>query len=95
MAKNVLMDSETIDRTIVRITSEILEKNKGAKELAVIGIRTRGVHIAERIVKRINKLEKVKPPMGTLDITLYRDDLRRKTEWPKVERTEIPFSVED
>lgn len=95
MAKNVLMDSETIDRTIVRITSEILEKNKGAKDLAVIGIRTRGVHIAERIVKRINKLEKVKVPMGTLDITLYRDDLRRKTEWPKVERTEIPFSVED
>jgi pyrimidine operon attenuation protein/uracil phosphoribosyltransferase len=95
MAENVLMDSETIDRTIVRITSEILEKNKGAKELVVIGIRTRGVHIAERIVNRINKLEKIKPPMGTLDITLYRDDLRGKTEWPKVERTEIPFSVED
>ncbi len=95
MAKKVLMDSETIDRTIVRITSEILEKNKDAKELVVIGIRTRGVHIAERIVNRINKLEKIKPPMGTLDITLYRDDLRRKTEWPKVEKTEIPFSVED
>jgi pyrimidine operon attenuation protein/uracil phosphoribosyltransferase len=95
MAKNVLMDSETIDRTIVRITSEILEKNKGAKNLVVVGVRTRGVHIAERIVKRINKLEKIKPPMGTLDITLYRDDLRGKTEWPKVEKTEIPFSVED
>lgn len=95
MAKKVLMDSETIDRTIVRITSEILEKNKGAKELVVIGIRTRGVHIAERIVSRIKKLEKIDPPMGTLDITLYRDDLRRKTEWPKVEKTEIPFSVED
>lgn len=95
MAKKVLMDSETIDRTIVRITSEILEKNKGAKELVVIGIRTRGVHIAERIVNRINKLKKIEPPMGTLDITLYRDDLRRKTEWPKVEKTEIPFSVED
>jgi pyrimidine operon attenuation protein/uracil phosphoribosyltransferase len=95
MAKKVLMDSETIDRTIVRITSEILEKNKGAKELVVIGIRTRGVHIAERIVNRIKKLEKIDPPMGTLDITLYRDDLRRKTEWPKVEKTEIPFSVED
>lgn len=95
MAKNVLMDSETIDRTIVRITSEILEKNKGAKELVIIGIRTRGVHVAERIANRINKLEKIEPPMGTLDITLYRDDLRRKTEWPKVEKTEIPFSVED
>ncbi len=95
MAENVLMDSETIDRTIVRITSEILEKNKGAKELVVIGIRTRGVHIAERIVNRIEKLEGIRPPMGTLDITLYRDDLRRKTEWPKVERTEIPFSVEE
>ncbi len=95
MAKNVLMDSETIDRTIVRITSEILEKNKGAKDLVIIGIRTRGVHVAERIANRINKLEKIEPPMGTLDITLYRDDLRRKTEWPKVEKTEIPFSVED
>lgn len=95
MAKNVLMDSETIDRTIVRITSEILEKNKGAKELVIIGVRTRGVHVAERIANRINKLEKIDPPMGTLDITLYRDDLRRKTEWPKVEKTEIPFSVED
>lgn len=95
MAKNVLMDSKDIDRAIVRITSEILEKNKGAKELVVVGIRTRGVHIAERIVKRINKIEKVKPPMGTLGITLYRDDLRRKTEFPKVEKTEIPFSVED
>jgi len=95
MAKNVLMDSETIDRAIVRITSEILEKNKGAKDLVVVGVRTRGVHIAERIVKRINKLEKIEPPMGTLDITLYRDDLRGKTEWPKVEKTEIPFSVED
>ena len=95
MAENVLMDSETIKHTIVRITAEILEKNKGAKELVVIGIRTRGVHIAERIVNRIEKLEGIKPPMGTLDITLYRDDLRRKTEWPKVEKTEIPFSVED
>jgi len=95
MAKNVLMDSETIDRTIVRITSEILEKNMGAKDLVIIGIRTRGVHVAERIANRINKLEKIEPPMGTLDITLYRDDLRRKTEWPKVEKTEIPFSVED
>lgn len=95
MAKRVLMDSETIDRAVVRITSEILEKNKGAKDLAIIGVRTRGVHIAERIVKRINKIEKIKLPMGTLDITFYRDDLRRKTEWPKVEKTEIPFSVED
>jgi len=91
MAKNVLMDSEAIDRAIVRITSEILEKNKGAKDLAVVGVRTRGVHIAERIVKRINKLEKIKPPMGTLDITLYRDDLRRKTEWPKVEKQRYLF----
>ncbi len=91
MAKNILMDSETIDRTIVRITSEILEKNKGAKDLVIIGVRTRGVHIAERIVKRINKLEKIKPPIGTLNITLYRDYLRNKTERPNVENTEIHF----
>lgn len=91
----VVMDKRSIKRTVTRMVDEILERNKGASELVIIGVRTRGVHIAERIVKLVKKREGVEPPLGTLDITLYRDDLRRKTEWPKVEKTEIKFSVED
>lgn len=77
------------------MVNEILERNNGADDIVIIGVRTRGVHIAERIAGGIEKLEGIRPPLGTLDITLYRDDLRQKTEWPKVEKTEIPFSVED
>ena len=95
MYSKTIMDGETISRAISRITYEILERNKGAGELTVIGIRTRGIHIARRIVDKISELEGIKPPLGALDITLYRDDFRRKSEWPKVQKTEIPFSVED
>ncbi len=95
MPTKVVMDSETVSRTISRISNQILERNKGAADIVVIGIRTRGIHIAERIVERIEKLEGIRPPLGTLDITLYRDDFRRKSEWPKVQKTHIPFSVED
>ena len=91
----VVMDKRAIKRTVSRIANEILERNKGASELVIIGVRTRGVYLAERILKLIKKLEGLEPPLGTLDITLYRDDLRRKTEWPKVKKTEINFSVED
>jgi pyrimidine operon attenuation protein / uracil phosphoribosyltransferase len=89
------MDSETIARTLSRIAHEILERNNGAKELRIIGIRTRGIHIARRITDKIDELEGIKPPLGTLDITLYRDDFRRRSDWPRVQKTEIPFSVED
>lgn len=98
MSKNsqrVVMDKNALQRTVSRMVNEILERNKGASDLVIIGVRTRGVYLAERMLKLIKKLEGVSPPLGTLDITLYRDDLRRKTEWPKVEKTEINFSVED
>ena len=95
MTYKTAMDSVSINRTILRIVNEILERNNGAGDIVIIGVRTRGVHIAERIANAIEKLEGVRPPLGTLDISLYRDDLRQKTEWPKVKRTEIPFSVED
>lgn len=95
MSTKVIMDSETMSRTISRIAHEILERNKGAKELRIIGIRTRGIHIARRIADKIEELEGIKPPLGTLDITLYRDDFRRRSDMPKVQKTEIPFSVED
>jgi pyrimidine operon attenuation protein / uracil phosphoribosyltransferase len=95
MSNKTVMDADSINRTIQRIVNQIIERNNGARDLAIIGIRTRGVFIAERIAGEIEKLEDIRPPMGTLDISLYRDDLRRKTEWPKVKKTEIPFSVED
>ncbi|HVY54708.1 MAG TPA: bifunctional pyr operon transcriptional regulator/uracil phosphoribosyltransferase PyrR [Thermodesulfobacteriota bacterium] len=95
MPTRTVMDSDSVNRTISRIVNQILERNNGARELAIIGIRTRGVYIAERIASEIEKLEGIKPPLGTLDITLYRDDLRHKAEWPKVKKTEIPFTVED
>jgi pyrimidine operon attenuation protein/uracil phosphoribosyltransferase len=89
------MDSDSVNRTISRIVNQILERNNGASELAIIGIRTRGVYIAERIAGEIERLEGIRPPMGILDISFYRDDLMRKTEWPNVKKTEIPFPVED
>jgi pyrimidine operon attenuation protein/uracil phosphoribosyltransferase len=95
MPNKTVMDADSISRTIHRIVNQILERNNGAVNLAIIGIRTRGVNIAERIAAEIDKLEGIRPLMGTLDISFYRDDLRRKTEWPKVKKTEIPFPVED
>ncbi|MEW6145968.1 MAG: bifunctional pyr operon transcriptional regulator/uracil phosphoribosyltransferase PyrR [Thermodesulfobacteriota bacterium] len=95
MSTRTVMDSDSVSRTISRMVNQILEKNNGARDLAVIGIRTRGVYIAERIVREIEKLEGIRPPMGILDISFYRDDLMRKTEWPNVKKTEIPFPVED
>jgi pyrimidine operon attenuation protein/uracil phosphoribosyltransferase len=95
MPNKTVMDADSISRTIHRIVNQILERNNGAVNLAIIGIRTRGVNIADRIAAEIDKLEGIRPLMGTLDISFYRDDLRRKTEWPKVKKTEIPFPVED
>lgn len=95
MPTKTVMDSDSVNRTISRIVNQILERNNGARDLAIIGIRTRGVYIAGRIAGEIERIEGIKPPLGTLDITLYRDDLRHKTEWPKVKKTEIPFTVED
>jgi len=95
MPAKTVMDSDSVNRTISRIVNQILERNNGAWDLAIIGIRTRGVYIAERIVREIEKLEGIRPPMGILDISFYRDDLMRKTEWPNVKKTEIPFPVED
>jgi len=95
MRENQMMDNKAIERAIVRISHEIIEKNKGAKDLVVVGIRTRGVHIAERIVKCIKEIEKVQTPMGALDITFYRDDLDIREKQPSVKKTEISFDIAD
>lgn len=91
--KKELMNADDLDRTISRIANEIIEKNKGMKEIILIGIRTRGVPLAERLAEKIMLIEKKKPPIGILDITLYRDDLTMISSSPLVRKTEIPFSI--
>jgi len=87
------MDKEAMERALRRIAHEIVEKTKGTKELAIIGIRNRGAYLAERIAACIEKIEKVKIPVGILDITLYRDDLTKISEQPQVHKTEIDFDI--
>lgn len=92
MKTKVLLDKKAIERTINRITHEILEKNAGSSGLSLIGIRTRGIYLANRIQKIIEKIENIALPVGVLDITMYRDDLS-KIKSPEVKRTDIPFDV--
>ena len=92
--KAQLMSASEIDRTLVRLAHEILEKTKDLDQLAFIGIRRRGVPLAQRLAKKIEKLENRKIPVGVLDINLYRDDLTTVDIKPVVSATEIPFSVQ-
>ena len=91
--KTVLMDSEGIRRALTRISHEIVEKNKGVENIVLVGIRTRGVPIAERIAASIERIEGTKPPVGVLDITLYRDDLSTLSYQPIVHPTELPVDI--
>mgnify|MGYP000164961203 CR=1 FL=1 len=95
LPKAKIMDENEIKRALLRISHEILEKNKGIKDLALIGIQTRGVYLAQRIQKFIEKIEGVKLPLGVLDITLYRDDLTRIGLNPQVKSTQLPFDLTD
>ena len=94
---SVVMDAERISRTLTRIAHEIVERNKGVEALALVGIRTRGVHIARRLALSLREITGHDIPTGALDITLYRDDLMRHAVGPQplVRRTEIPFSIDD
>jgi pyrimidine operon attenuation protein/uracil phosphoribosyltransferase len=92
--KAQLMSASEIDRTLVRLAHEILEKTKDLDLLAFIGIRRRGVPLAQRLASKIETLETRKVPVGILDINLYRDDLSTVDIKPVVSATEIPFSVE-
>jgi pyrimidine operon attenuation protein/uracil phosphoribosyltransferase len=93
--KEMVMDGETIERALLRITHEILERNQGVKDLVLIGIRTGGVYLAERIREKIDQIEKVRVPSGIIDITLYRDDFAIGLPRPLVGKTEIPFPLRD
>jgi len=91
--KTQVLDEVTLDRALTRIAHEIVEQAQGVDEVALVGIKTRGETLAERIAQKIEAIEAVKPPVGALDITLYRDDLGLKAEQPQVRSTEINFSV--
>jgi pyrimidine operon attenuation protein/uracil phosphoribosyltransferase len=90
-----LMSASEIERTLVRLAHEIVEKTPGVEKLALVGIKRRGVPLAERLARLIHQIERKKVPVGTLDITLYRDDLGLKTDQPVVRRTDIPFPITD
>ena len=92
--KNVIMDADAMRRAIVRIAHEIIERNKGVENVVLVGIRTRGVPIAERLAAVIREIEKVELPVGMLDITLYRDDLSTLAYNPVCHGTEIEFDVD-
>jgi len=93
--KSQVMDAAGIKRVISRLASEIVERNVGTSNLLLVGIRRRGVPLAERIADRIERLEGIRPPTGQLDITLYRDDLSTVGPRPVVNKTEIPIDVTD
>lgn len=91
--KAQILDHEGIRRALVRIAHEIIERNKGTENLALIGIRRRGVPLAERLAKKILEIEGSSVPVGVLDITLYRDDLSTLNPQPVVHQTQVDFPV--
>jgi pyrimidine operon attenuation protein/uracil phosphoribosyltransferase len=92
-----VMDADRMSRALTRMSHEILERNRGLDEIALVGIRRRGVPLARRIAKTLREINGDDVPTGALDITLYRDDLMRHPVGPQpvVRRTEIPFSIDD
>jgi pyrimidine operon attenuation protein/uracil phosphoribosyltransferase len=93
--KAKVLDKETLNRSLMRIAHEILEKNKGTKDICLIGIRNRGAYLARRLSDCIEKIDQAKIPVGILDITLYRDDLTLIAAGPLVRKTEIDFDIND
>ena len=93
--KATLMSGDDIDRALKRIAHQIIEKNHGLEKICLVGIRTRGVPLAQRLQRHIEAIEGVRVPVGELDITLYRDDLSRVGEMPEVKGSNVDFSIED
>ena len=93
-AKAEILDEAGIRRALVRIAHEILEKNQGLGDVVLVGLRSRGDHIARRLAELLREIEGSAVPVGVMDVTLYRDDLAHAAHWPRVQRTEVPFPVE-
>jgi len=90
-----VLDGQAINRAVVRIAHEVVERNKGTSGMALIGIRSRGVHLGQRLRRALQEIVSGPPiPFGVVDITLYRDDLDRGLQTPRVQRTDIDFAVE-
>ena len=90
-----MMDDKKVQRALLRIAHEILERNQGADDLVLIGIRTRGDHLADRVARHIHQIENANVPVGYMDITFYRDDVHSRLEQPEVHKTEILFPIDD
>ena len=93
--ERVVVDADGVTRALTRIAHEILERNRGTANLVLIGIRSRGVDIAGRLARNIAEIEGAELPCGTIDITLYRDDLSRSVQQPQIKTTDIPFPIDD
>jgi len=93
----IVLDADRISRSLTRIAHEIIERNRGVDDLALVGIRTRGVPLAKRLAQILRDISHHEVPTGALDITLYRDDLMRTAvgAQPLIRKTEIPFSIDD
>ncbi len=92
--KAEIVDAEGLKRTITRLAHEIIERNRGTENVVLVGIRTRGVPLAERLNRKIEEIEGRALPLGILDITMYRDDVLRKLKQPRVRTTDIPFNID-
>ncbi len=94
-ASRMVMDAQEINRALTRVAHEIIEKNHGIANVALVGIRTGGVYLAKRLAKKLQEIEGTAVPVGELDITLYRDDLNARKEHPVLRKTDIPFDITD
>jgi pyrimidine operon attenuation protein/uracil phosphoribosyltransferase len=90
-----VMDAQEINRALTRVAHEVIEKNHGNTNVALVGIRTGGVYLAKRLAKKLQEIEGTAVPVGELDITLYRDDLNARKEHPVLRKTDIPFDITD
>jgi len=92
--KSKILDESSMSKTLERLAHEIIEKNKPIEEIAIVGIKNRGAYLGERLADKIEKFSGKRPPVGALDITLYRDDLTQVSEQPVVHATEIDFGID-
>ena len=93
MTKKEVVDAVTMKRALTRISYEIIERNKGIQDIVLVGINTRGRYIAQRLAERLKQLEDIDVPVGELDITLYRDDVKDMEE-PELHSSDVPVSIE-
>ena len=93
--KAMLLDDNSIRRALVRISHEIIEKNKGVEDIVLVGIKRRGYPLAKRIASQIEKIENVKVPVSCVDITLYRDDLTSFGDLPNINHSELDISIKN